>query len=376
MDYITIGKLLYHQTLFQQQKMHSFLISAVFGLFCVCNAFESEVPSEEAEFRSNRTGRVLKPIYKSPDRAVHKSNGYFARDIDPSSYADDFAKVKSDRSDPPKTPRGFADFVSGDQDSYSQPTNDQNRGWSPYYLPPLSDSMYDSSSSLDWNVWKREDDRSSDNADFAYPKYNPDYSDMIMMMQAMKKMDSNGGSKSGLLTRILDNPTTLVMATFIPLSLLLAASLPVIVNVMMNGLTIPAFVSTASVSKTRGLGADNSSELLRPILESLADFNTRYLDSNECFQKIFCEMTKENTTTVTNVPGAKYLKQAVNVVNFVVNDDLLNSYGIKSLVDSVKSGQCDQVHCSKEGRSLSPSLLRVINQAIYSYSFKNPHELR
>ncbi|GFS77340.1 uncharacterized protein NPIL_166201 [Nephila pilipes] len=355
--------------------MHRFLITVIIAGVGVCNALEHE--AVEAEFRSNRTGRVLKPVYKSPDRDVYKSGGYFGRNIDPSLYSDDFTRAKTDRqSDPPKTPRGFADFISGDQDSYSQPTNDQNRGWSPYYLPPVSDSMYDSSSSLDWNVWKREDDRSSDNTDFSYPKYNPDYSDMIMMMQAMKKMDPNSGSKPGLITRILDNPTTLVMATFIPLSLLLAASLPVIVNVMMNGITIPAFVSTASGAKTRGLGAESSPELLRSILESLADFNTRYLDSNECFQKIFCEMTRENTTNVTNVPGAKYLKQAVNVVNFVVNDDLLNSYGVKFLVDSIKSGKCDEIVCSKEGRSLSPSLLRVINQAIYSYSFKSPHEMR
>ncbi|GIX71730.1 uncharacterized protein CEXT_611241 [Caerostris extrusa] len=160
------------------------------------------------------------------------------------------------------------------------------------------------------------------------------------------------------------------MATFIPLSLLLAASLPVIVNVMMNGINIPAFVSTTTGTKARGFRSENATDLLRPILESLADFNSRYLDSDDCFQQIFCKMTKENTTTVTNVPGAKYLKQAINAATFIVNDDLLNSYGIKTLVDSIKSGKCDEIPCERKSRSLSPNLLRIINEEIYNYNFK------
>ncbi|KAF8763873.1 hypothetical protein HNY73_022008 [Argiope bruennichi] len=336
------------------------------AVVCVVGAVLYDAPSAESEFRSNRTGRVLKPTYKSPDPIVYKSGGYFGREVQPPSNFNDETKI--DRQDPPKMPRGFADFVSGEEDSYSPPEDDQNRGWSPYYVPPLSDSMYDSSSSVDWNVWKREDERSSNYADFPYQKYSPDYSDMIMMMQAMKKMDSNTGAKPGLLTRILDNPTTLVMATFIPISLLLAAAIPVIVNVMMNGVTIPALFTTVG-TKSRGISIENSTDLLRPILESLADFNNRYLDSDDCFQKIFCKMTKENTTTTTNVPGAKYLKQAVNAATFIVNDDLLNNYGIKNLVDSVKSGRCEDIQCEKKGRSLTPSLLRIINEEIYNYNF-------
>ncbi|GBL96302.1 hypothetical protein AVEN_238672-1 [Araneus ventricosus] len=346
-----------------------FEVASFFAVAWVAGAVLYDVPSAAAEFRSNRTGRVLKPTDKSPDRIVYKSGGYFDREVQAPSTTDN--ESETDRNDPPKMPRGFADFVSGEQDNYSPPADDQNRGWSPYYVPPLSDSMYDSSSSVDWNVYRREDERSSNNyADFPYPNYSPDYSDMIMMMQAMKKMDPNGGSKPGLLSRILDNPTTLVMATFIPISLLLAAALPVIVNVMMNGINIPSFVPTAG-TKARGYGPENSTDLLRPILESLVDFNVRYLDSDDCFQKIFCEMTKENTTTVTNVPGAKYLKQAVNAATFIVNDDLLNTYGIKNLVDSVKSGKCENIQCEKKSRSLSPSLLRIINEEIYNYNFKS-----
>lgn len=327
-----------------------------FVLVFASGVFGVEVSSSDIDdLSSNHTGRALNPRGSPPvDRVVYKSDGYFKRN--------NLLLPSNDES--PKTPRGFADFVRGDQDF--QATDGNNGGWSPYYLPPLPDSMYDSSSSHEVQV-ERNANKKSDNP---YPNYTPNYSDMMMMMQAMKKMDDSGDSKQSFLSKIIDNPTTLVMATFIPMSLLLAAALPLLINVMMNGITIPAFFSTATAGKTRR-GHDENIDLLRTLLESLADFSSRYLDGPDCFEKVFCELSKENSTTVSNVPGAKYLRQAANAATVIVNEDLLNSYGVKTFVDAVKNGKCEDIICQKKTNNGTPSLLNVINDAIYSYSFKS-----
>lgn len=324
-------------------------------LMCVCNCIGDEVSSISTEAKSNnRTGRVLGPV--SSDRRVYKSDGYYKRNDPMSPNTDDI----------PKIPRGFSDFVLGDQDF--QATDGNGRGWSPYYLPPLPDSIYDSSSSQEVQVERTANKKS----DGPYPNYSPDYRDMMMMMQAMKKMDDGGDSKQSFLSKIIDNPTTLVMATFIPLSLLLAASLPLIINVMMNGITIPAVFQTTTAGAKAKRGQDEDPDLLRTLLESLADFSSRYLDGPECFEKVFCEMSKENSTDSNNVPGAKYLRQAANAATVIVNEDLLNSYGVKSFIDAVKSGKCEDIVCQKTSNA-THNLLNVINDAIYKYSFKSKH---
>ncbi|KAG8201941.1 hypothetical protein JTE90_027417 [Oedothorax gibbosus] len=325
-----------------------------FILMVVCKCTSEEVSSTSTDAAgNNRTGRVLDPV--NSDRIVYKSDGYYKRN----------SPLSANNGEIPKFPRGFSDFVRGDQDY--QATDGNDRGWSPYYLPPLPDSMYDGSSRNEVQVERTSNQQS----DSPYPNYSPDYRDMMMMMQVMKKMDDGGDSKQGFLSKIIDNPTTLVMATFIPLSLLLAASLPLIVNVMMNGITIPAVFQTTTAGKAKR-GNDEDPDLLRTLLESLADFSSRYLDGPDCFEKVFCEMSKQNSTHSNNVPGAKYLRQAANAATVIVNEDLLNSYGVKTFVEAVKNGKCEDIICQKTSNS-THSLINVINDAIYKYSFKSNH---
>nr|XP_021001025.1 uncharacterized protein LOC110282264 isoform X2 [Parasteatoda tepidariorum] len=252
------------------------------------------------------------------------------------------------------------DFVSGDDNTQSRNTEPVRSSWSPYYLPPLTDYIQSGSTPED-KVWKREDDY-----DQLPSNYNPDYTKMYMMMQAMKKMDS-GSSKPGVLTRILDNPTTLVMATFIPISLIIAASLPLIMNVMMNGITIPALIPSPNGARTRGFISGNTTDILGSVLESFVDFSARYVDSPDCLQRIICNMAVKNDENA--VPGSKYLKRATKIASLIVNDDILNTFGVKNLVHSIKKGTCDEVKCGKNDKNFS-KFLELVKQEVHNYSYK------
>ncbi|XP_054706605.1 uncharacterized protein LOC129216416 [Uloborus diversus] len=334
-------------------------------LFLWCIVFVRADESAKSVSTAASVKKSDSSAVRASSKLIHKTGGYLGTKSEFQQRTNEFRDGDDQKQEIPKTPRGFADFVSGDDDSYNASPDEQTTRWSPYYIPTVRDSMYDSGSNPDWNVWKRDDER-------PFAKFSPEYADMLMMMQAMKKMDSNSGSRPGLLSRILDNPATLVMATFIPMSLLLAAALPLIMKVMMNGITIPALVTTAS--KGRGFSENDSPDFLGPILESLADFGSRYLDNPDCLQKIFCEMARDNTSKETS--GAKYLKQAASAATFIVNEDLLKSFGIKSFVESIKNGKCDQLLCSKQSKAASPSLLNVINEAIFDHTMKNRPRLR
>lgn len=263
---------------------------------------------------------------------------------------------------PLKTPRGF-----NTNDEYSdiiQNTKLENDGWSPYYIPKQKDSAADSTSNIKYRIQKKTDNRQgyAQNG-FQNPEYTPNYSDMMLMMQFMKKMD-DFNPRQGFISSILDNPTALVMATFIPISLLIAVTLPFIVNMMMNGITIPPLIPT-NTAKARILSEFKPIDLTNPILRNLVEFGTRYLNHPDCVHRIFCEMASDNSTQSSRV---NYIRQAIDSTANLANDELLKSFGLKDFIKTIKSGKCHDLRCDSEDKKSREDIFKLMDNIMFEHA--------
>lgn len=260
-----------------------------------------------------------------------------------------------------KSARGFMGEEGYNADRYSANMDDESNVWMPYTLPVQKETNYPSESKREW---KRQEFSSADiNGNYQVLGYTPDFNDMMMMMYAMKKMDTDM-EKPGLLTRILENPTTLVMATFIPASLIVVATLPFLVNFVTNGVTIPPLIPT-SAGKARDSNEFRSNVELKAIYESLLDLGEKYVKNPKCFQTVLCDLAREK---IKEKSKDNYIKTAFDAGIHIVSDDILDAFGVKPLLTAIKSGRCEDLPCTTEQEN--SNLSKLMNEIMYNHSQK------
>ncbi|GFR26674.1 uncharacterized protein TNCT_214181 [Trichonephila clavata] len=224
----------------------------------------------------------------------------------------------------------------------------------PQFISP-KDNMKASGSNVDWNMWDGDEPNSAEykppkanlkgappqqNFDYYYPvdswKRNPyDAEQMAAIMGMMKEFQKEKPEPSGLLSSLKKDPATFLLATAIPISILLAAILPTLIKNMGNN--APSAITTATGSRARQLIEQN---LMYPFLEGISVFGERALENPSCVQKTFCEVTKGNARDSSLVQKALYTASSF------ISEDYLENYGVKKLFDSMADGNCEKVPCT------------------------------
>lgn len=168
--------------------------------------------------------------------------------------------------------------------------------------------------------------------------WTPDqFSKMMMMMNQMQAM--NKPKFGGVLSRILHDPAMLLIIASFPISILLAMVLPTLMNMMMNG-GLPTITTTATGNNNaRTL---ESIDFLRPVIQTITAFDGRSFENPECMQKLFCQVTKG---PITNGTEARSFQKALYSASKLIDTQWLDSFGVKTLFDSMEDGNCDKIPC-------------------------------
>ncbi|KAG8201935.1 hypothetical protein JTE90_027411 [Oedothorax gibbosus] len=165
--------------------------------------------------------------------------------------------------------------------------------------------------------------------------------DAMSMMLALNSMDSSKKpDDGGILSKLVSDPKSAAVAAIIPLSIVAAAVVPVLMNYMMTGVQTnngPQTITTTATDNKNGrsLDAFNNFDFL---LEGIANF-ARSMDEDECIQKTVCRVASGDD----NVLVPDYVRKAATKVISFVNDDMANSFGVQSVVEGVKKGNCNNV---------------------------------
>lgn len=214
-----------------------------------------------------------------------------------------------------------------------------------------------SGNNQNWNVWKgdeehsEEDDESSnDNS----PKWQPppqqwdnnawlaDPMSILLLKNAVADMNK----PTTFLDKITSDPALFLVAAVIPLSLLLAAVLPVFMNSFTHTGSMPTITTTATgPSKSRSNDLDIM-PYLTPVMEAIGTFGIRSISNPDCMQRIFCQVAQEKVDS----NELKYLKKAANVAKYLSVGTWLENLGVNDIVDSLSSGRCENIPCGHSAK--------------------------
>ncbi|GBN05954.1 hypothetical protein AVEN_275337-1 [Araneus ventricosus] len=266
---------------------------------------------------SDRAGRKYIPLYEAPDRPVEEG---------PFNYGP--------QASPRALPKGN-------------------------YLPyrhAASGVMKKSGTNVNWSVWKGDDnsgDDASEEADGAkWPvpsggwnndpwAVDPTY--LMMLKNAMADIKADQ-KPEGFLAKLKSDPALLLIAASIPISLLLAAVLPAIMNMWMNGSSMPV-ISTTATGAGNGQAREQQLDILpylTPLVDAVGTFGVRSITNPDCMQRIFCEVAQDKIP----FPESKYVRKAASIARFLSDGSWLENYGVKELVDSLGSGKCEDIPCT------------------------------
>ncbi|KAF8767933.1 hypothetical protein HNY73_020806 [Argiope bruennichi] len=318
------------------------LVLAVIGdVFC---SDEPHVSSSNATEQSPRSGRKNNIYYSPPDNNNLKTKSQPTPEVSP--FKDENLQSENDSEKKPLFPPINYDKYP----AFYKPK--------PKYVPD-DVSMYKSGSNVNWNVWKGDSSESSEfepptadmkgvplppNFGNAYPPAAPwkdnswdkeKMAAMIMMMKDLQEVKPK--PSSGFLSKLKTDPSTLLLVSAIPISILLAAVLPTLMNNMMS---TPTVSTTATGNRGRMLFGN---DFIAPILDGVSTFGYRALENPGCMQRIFCQVTKGSSTNDTN---PRILQRALHTASAFVDDNYLDNYGVKDLFHSMSDGNCEKVPCT------------------------------
>ncbi|GBN61606.1 hypothetical protein AVEN_138921-1 [Araneus ventricosus] len=329
-------------------KVFLFVVLAILVELVSCSEESSKISQNSTETK-RRLGRTDYEVYSPPDEYADKKSPLVYFPSEP-IYKDDGntnfrpSKGPEEKPDSQKAPLPSRDDVPL---GFYKPK--------PRYYSP-KDNMYKSGTNMNWNVWKGDEEVKPppmpemkgpqppppDFEEYFLPSdpwkddpWTPDkMATMIMMMKEMQKP-----KPSGILSSFKKDPSTILLAAAIPVSLILAAVLPTLMNMMMNG-GLPTVTTTATGTKARSLV---DQEYLSPVVSALTTFGSRALENPECMQRIFCQITKGSANNSTD---SRPVQKMLHKVSTFVDEDYLQSLGVKNLVDSMADGNCEKIPCT------------------------------
>ncbi|KAF8787388.1 hypothetical protein HNY73_008991 [Argiope bruennichi] len=284
-----------------QFKVFLIVIFVIFVNLVNCSKESSKISQNSTETK-RRLGRTDFQVYSPPDEYADKKSSppvFFPSDP---IYKDD----GNTNFQPSKGPEEKIDSQKFPSPSREDGPLGFYKAKPRYYSP--KDNMYKSATNDNWNVWKGDEAPEvkpppmpqmkgappppPDFEEYYFPAdpwkedpWTPDkMATMIMMMKEMQKP-----KPSGILSSFKKDPGAILLAAAIPVSLILAAVLPTLMNMMMNG-GLPTVTTTATGPKGRSL-VDH--EYLSPVVNALTTFGSRALENPECLQRIFCQFRRQ-----------------------------------------------------------------------------------
>lgn len=225
------------------------------------------------------------------------------------------------------------------------------------YVPYRRVVVKKSGNNLNWNGWKGDDDNSDDNDDDSGdgPKWQqqpPQHSwggpneawtaDPMYVMMLKNALSDFKGPESkpptSLLAKLTSEPALLLIAASIPISLMLAAVLPALMSYFFR-----ESVSTITTTATGTRARDGDLEpYLTPVMEAIGTFGVRSLGNPECMQRIFCQVARDKMA----VRDLRYFKKAAVVARYLSNSNWLGDFGVKDLIESLSTGNCESLKCT------------------------------
>ncbi|GBN05949.1 hypothetical protein AVEN_275334-1 [Araneus ventricosus] len=180
-----------------------------------------------------------------------------------------------------------------------------------------------------WN-WVHQDD-----------SYNDRMTPFEMMSLMADRMDPPSKDTGDMISLWKSHLPVMVAAGVIPLSVMLFAVLPVLIK---NHLPIkisnpqPTATTTSTATGSRKT-INNSTQFLSPILDAIGTFTPRSEDS-DCTMKVFCEIAQREKDIWS-------VKETIQHMTSFIDDSLLDSLGIKSLIKVLDDGDCEKIVCSQ-----------------------------
>lgn len=214
--------------------------------------------------------------------------------------------------------------------------------------------MKKSGTNVNWSVWKGDDNNNGDEvsdettgpsrwpmpppppSNWNHDPWAVDPTYLMALKNAMADIKSEQ-KPTGFLAKLGSDPALLLIAASIPISLLLAAVLPAVMNMLMNGNNVPTITTTATGNKGRNGQQVDIMPYLTPFMEAIGTFGVKSISNPDCMQRIFCQVAHENVPAIRSVAG---------IARFVASGNFLEDYGIKDLVDSIGNGKCENIPCS------------------------------
>ncbi|GIY90142.1 uncharacterized protein CEXT_519911 [Caerostris extrusa] len=123
------------------------------------------------------------------------------------------------------------------------------------------------------------------------------------------------------MSKLKKDPSAFLLAAAIPISILLAAILPALMN---NMVAIPTVSTIVTGSKARKF---IENQFISPIIDGISTFGARALEDPGCIQRTFCEVTNESSS---NHRDSRILQRVLHKASTFVDDKTLDNYGVKN----------------------------------------------
>lgn len=182
--------------------------------------------------------------------------------------------------------------------------------------------------------WKGKGNSDDDNN---MPPMNPmKMMEMMMMMKTMQDLQDSTKDE-GSLSKFISDSKSFFMAAIVPLSIIFAAVVPVLINYMMTGSSLPVIQTTAATKEGRSIVDAN---VLGDILQKFEEIS-RNIETDECAEKTLCKVVYNDSSLLKG-----HIRKVASTVANLVKDEWIKDFKIKSFVRGLTEGNCDNV-CKK-----------------------------
>ncbi|KAF8787386.1 hypothetical protein HNY73_008989 [Argiope bruennichi] len=187
----------------------------------------------------------------------------------------------------------------------------------------------------------RQGDESNWNWIHQEDSYNDRMTPFEMMSLLVDRMDPPSKETGDMTSLWKSHLPVMVAAGVIPLSMMLFAVLPILIKshlpIKINNPQPTASTTTTATGSRKTI--NNSTQFLAPILEAIGTFTPRSEDS-DCTMKVFCEIARREKDIWS-------VKETIQHMASFVDDSLLDSLGLKSLIKALRDDDCEKLVCSQ-----------------------------
>ncbi|KAF8795450.1 hypothetical protein HNY73_003295 [Argiope bruennichi] len=144
-----------------------------------------------------------------------------------------------------------------------------------------------------------------------------------------------------VLKKAFFKPLVIISISIIPLAFIIEMTSPYI-SKMLKGNMLPTVATTIASGFARSLDGDTVLHV-EQVLDVINEFGVRSIEDPKCLQRFLCQGVKSQTESHSE--GSRSIRKIVHRLENSVDDEVLNKYGLKTLFNFVKSGNCETLTC-------------------------------